>query len=111
MINMLTADCSVLEKELSKLVLSSCLLSKYNNSMLQERILDEIGYLLNINIVKHKVFHIGEENQIQEFKTSIVFPPDNRGNEDIEQQSDNIIRSILSMMNAKGGNALCRGER
>lgn len=103
LINMLTADCSVLEKELSKLVLSSCLLSKYNNSMLQERILDEIGYLLNINIVKHKVFHIGEENQIQEFKTSIVFPPDNRGNEDIEQQSDNIIRSILSMMNAKGG--------
>ena len=65
--------------------------------------MDEIGNLLNIKIIKHKVIHIGEESQKQEFKTSIVFPPNNRGNEDIEQQSDNIIRSILSMMNAKGG--------
>lgn len=103
LIKKLTADCSVLEKELSKLVLSSCLLSRFENSILQERILDEIGNLLNIKIIKHKVIHIGEESQKQEFKTSIVFPPNNRGNEDIEQQSDNIIRSILSMMNAKGG--------
>lgn len=103
LINTQTADCSILEKELAKLVLSSCLLSKFDNRILQERILDEIGNLLNIHIIKHKSIHIGEENHKQEFKTSIVFPPNNGGNENIEQQSDNIIRAILAMMNTDGG--------
>ena len=44
-----------------------------------------------------------QEGQRQEFKTSLVFPPNNGGNEDLEQQSENILRVILAMMNAKGG--------
>lgn len=103
LINKLTDDCSVLEKELSKLVLSSCLLYRYDNDVLRDKIMDEIGKLLNITIIRHNPIHIGEESQTQEFKTSLVYPPNNRGNEDIEQQSDNIIRVIISMMNTKGG--------
>ena len=91
------------EKELARLVLSGNLLSNFQNPELQDKVLDEIGKVLRIDIVKPKKVHIGEEGQRQEFKTSLVFPPNNGGNEDLEQQSGNILRVILAMMNAKGG--------
>lgn len=103
LITYLSQPSSPLEKELAKLVLSSNLLSDFNSMTLQEKILDEIGKIVNIEIIKPETIHIGEENQTTEFKTSIVFPPDSHGNADPEQQSDNIIKVILAMMNARGG--------
>ncbi len=96
-------DSSPLEKELARLVLSGCLLSNFQNEALHDKVLDEMGNALNIEIFKPKKTHIGEENQELEFKTSLVFPPNNRGNENLEQQTENIMRVILAMMNAKGG--------
>ena len=96
-------DLCPVEKELARLVLSGNLLSNFQNPELQDKVLDEIGKVLRIDIVKPKKVHIGEEGQRQEFKTSLVFPPNNGGNEDLEQQSENILRVILAMMNAKGG--------
>lgn len=103
LVGLLTSDAPILEKELARLILSSYMLSNFGNDTLQERILDEIGRLLGMDIIHPNVIHIGEESQTCEFKTSIVFPPDSHGNEDIEQQSDNIIRVILAMMNTNGG--------
>ena len=94
---------SPLEKELARLVFSGNLLSNFPNPELQDKVLDEIGKVINIDIIKPKRVHIGEEMQRQEFKTSLVFPPNSGGNEDLEQQSQNILREILAMMNAKGG--------
>ena len=94
---------SPIEKELARLILSGNLLSNFPNPELQDKVLDEIGKVINIDIIKPKRVHIGEEAQCQEFKTSLVFPPNNGGNEDLEQQSQNVLREILAMMNAKGG--------
>ena len=94
---------SPLEKELARLVFSGNLLSNFPNPELQDKVLDEIGKVINIDIIKPKRVHIGEEMQRQEFKTSLVFPPNSGGNKDLEQQSQNILREILAMMNAKGG--------
>lgn len=94
---------SPIEKELARLILSANLLSNFQNPELQDKVLDEIGKIININIIKPKHVHIGEEMHRQEFKASLVFPPNNGGNEDLEQQSENILREILAMMNAKGG--------
>ena len=91
------------EKELARLILSGNLLFNFQNPELQDKVLDEIGKVINIDIIKPKHVHIGEEMHRQEFKTSLVFPPNNGGNEDLEQQSENILREILAMMNAKGG--------
>ena len=94
---------SPLEKELARLILSGNLLFNFQNPELQDKVLDEIGKVINLDVIKPKHVHIGEEMHRQEFKTSLVFPPNNGGNEDIEQQSENILREILAMMNAKGG--------
>ena len=91
------------EKELARLILSNNLLSNFHNLELQDRVLDEIGNIVRVDVVKSKKVHIGEEGQTQEFKTSLVFPPNNGGNEDLERQSENILRVIFAMMNAKGG--------
>ena len=94
---------SPIEKELARLILSGNLLSNFPNPELQDKVLDEIGKVINIDIIRPKRVHIGEEAQCQEFKTSLVFPPNNGGNEDLEQQSQNVLREILAMMNTKGG--------
>lgn len=90
-------------KELAKLVLASQMLSLVKNKALEDQLINELGEVLNINMIKQRLIHIGEESQTMEFKTSLVFPPANRGHIDVEQQSDNIARVVLSMMNTKGG--------
>ncbi len=104
LIGFLTSESSPLEKELSRLVLSSNMLTKFTNKLIEDQILDAMGVKLNIVITHQQPVHIGlEEGQTVEFKTSIVYPPNNNGIEDIEQQSDNIIREISAMMNTDGG--------
>lgn len=94
---------SPIEKELARLVLSGNLLSNFQNPELQDKVLDEIGKVIHLNIFKAAKVYIGREGLTLEFKTSLVFPPNNGGNEDLEQQSENILRVILAMMNSKGG--------
>lgn len=103
LVNCLKTSTSPMEEELSRLILSNNLLSNFLDSALHDKVLDEIGRVVNIEIVKPKHIHLGEESQTLEFKTSLVFPPNNNGKDDIEQQSEKILRVILSMMNVDGG--------
>lgn len=45
----------------------------------------------------------GEEDLHQEFKTSVVFPPENNMRADIEVQTQNILKEICGFLNAEGG--------
>ena len=103
LVNYLKTSESPIVEKLSRLILSSNLLSNFLDSSLHDKVLDEIGRVVNIEIVKPKHIHMGEESQTLEFKTSLVFPPNNNGKDDIEQQSEKIMRAILSMMNVEGG--------
>ena len=44
-----------------------------------------------------------EEGQRVEFKSSIVFPPDGKGEADIDKQMKNILKELTAFMNAEGG--------
>lgn len=104
LIKCLVKSDSPIENDLARLVLSDRLLVKFPNSVLQDRILKEIGNVLKIDIIMPKRIHLEqEEGQTLEFKTSLVFPPDNQGKDDIQQQSENIMRVIFSMINTNGG--------
>lgn len=92
-----------MEIELAKLVLATQMLSTLKNRELEDQLLSEICEVLNININKQQRNRVGVESQTLEFKTSLVIPPANRGHVDVEQQSDNIVRVVLSMMNTVGG--------
>lgn len=94
---------SPLEKELATLVLSGNLLSGFRNDALCDKVLDEIGNVLRVCIIKPQSIHIGEEGKKLEFKTSLVYPPGNHGNEGLEEQTENIMHAIMGMMNADGG--------
>lgn len=104
LIRCLVKSDSPIENDLARLVLSDRLLVKFPNSVLQDKILKEIGNVLKIDIIIPERIHLGqEEGQTLEFKTSLVFPPNNQGKDDIRQQSENIMRVIYSMMNTDGG--------
>ncbi len=104
LVGILTENATPLEKELSRLVLSANLLTRFNNKAIDDHILGEMGNTLNINIAKREPFNIGlEEGQTVEFKTSIVYPPTGDGIEEVNLQSENIAREISAMMNAEGG--------
>ena len=50
-----------------------------------------------------KIYSFGEETQQREFKTSIVFPPNNNMRADIKQQTFNVMKVICGMANSYGG--------
>lgn len=49
------------------------------------------------------ILDVPDENEILELKSSIVFPPDSKGNADIDKQMYNILKEITAFMNTKGG--------
>ena len=66
-------------------------------------ILEHIKRLLNIQIAVPKTYSFGEEDQLTEFKTSIVFPPEQGMKPNLEAQTLNILKVIVGMANAYGG--------
>ncbi len=97
-------EATTLERELSRLVLSYNMLADFMNKPIEDQLLDELGRMLRIDIIKPKTVRIGlEEGETVEFKASMVFPPNNGGKEDIEQQSYNICRVVEAMRNNEGG--------
>ncbi len=66
-------------------------------------IVERIKQLLNIKISVPVVYSFGEESQRKEFKSSVVFPPDNHMKPNKELQTYNILKVIAGMANAYGG--------
>lgn len=88
---------------LSRLMLSYNLAEGFGLFEHQRDIIGKIKDLLNVNVELPVIYSFGEEDQITEFKTSVVFPPDNNMRADIRQQTYNIMRVICGMVNSYGG--------
>lgn len=88
---------------LSRLMLSYNMAEGFGLQEHQQVIVAKIKSLLNINVELPRIYSFGEEDQQTEFKTSIVFPPNNSMREDIKQQTFNIMKVICGMVNAYGG--------
>ncbi len=89
--------------KLARLMLSYNMAEGFGLQEHQQTIITKIKSLLNVNIELPKIYSFGEEDQLTEFKTSIVFPPNNSMREDIKQQTFNIMKVICGMVNAYGG--------
>lgn len=88
---------------LSRLMLSYNMAEGFGLQDFQQAIIAKIKSLLNVNVELPKIYSFGEEDQQTEFKTSIVFPPNNSMREDLKQQTFNIMKVICGMVNAYGG--------
>lgn len=89
--------------KLSRLMLSYNMAEGFGLQEQQKTIITKIKSLLNVNVELPQIYSFGEENQLTEFKTSIVFPPNNNMREDIKQQTFNILKVICGMVNSYGG--------
>lgn len=69
----------------------------------RNEVLERIKQLLNIRIAVPKTYSFGEEGQLTEFKTSVVFPPEQGMKPNMELQTFNILKVIAGMANAYGG--------
>ncbi len=89
--------------QLARLMLAYNMADGFALQEYQNQILTKIKSLLNINIELPKIYSFGQEDQLREFKSSIVFPPDNGMKPDLEEQTFNIMKVICGMVNAYGG--------
>lgn len=89
--------------KLSRLMLSYNMAEGFGLQEQQKTIINKIKSLLNVNVELPQIYSFGEENQLTEFKTSIVFPPNNNMRENIKQQTFNIMKVICGMVNSYGG--------
>ncbi|MDE6718184.1 MAG: ATP-binding protein, partial [Muribaculaceae bacterium] len=89
--------------KLARLMLSYNMADGFGLQSHREEITDQIKSLLNINVKLPKIYSFGEEGQLVEFKSSIVFPPGNGMKADIRTQTFNILKVINGMVNSYGG--------
>jgi hypothetical protein len=89
--------------KLSKLALSYNMLDGFGMQEQQKLILNKMKGLLNITAELPEIYSFGEEDQLTEFKTSIVYPPNNNMRVDLETQTFNIMKMVCGMANAYGG--------
>lgn len=98
--------CSATDNELArltKLVLAYNMLADEHMPESQQNIKIRICELLNLSIEQPETVYLGEEEQMQEFKTSIVYPADSNMQPAIDQQTKVIVKVVCGFLNAKGG--------
>ncbi len=71
-------------------------------SMLGE-ISDRINNLLKVKTRTSTLHSFGSENKMTEFKTSLVYPPNNNMRPDLDTQTLEIMKELCALLNADGG--------
>ncbi len=89
--------------KLARLMLSYNMAEGFVLYDFQKAVVDKIKGLLNVNVELPTVYSFGEESQLTEFKSSIVFPPENRMRADKIQQTFNVMKVLCGMVNSYGG--------
>ncbi|OUP09630.1 hypothetical protein B5F34_06140 [Mediterranea sp. An20] len=90
-------------RQLAQLVISYNSLKNFNMMNEREAIRNKINEVLNVGVKQPALSYWGEENLHQEFKTSIVYPPDNHMKADVKRQTQEIMQVICGFLNADGG--------
>lgn len=89
-------------RSLSRLALAYNLLSDMGFGPLRQEIHRQIDKLLHFNSTRG-IKTYGEEGETKEFKTSLVFPPENHMRPDLSRQTETILKVICSFLNNRGG--------
>lgn len=94
-----------LTAEVASLVMAYNALKPYEMEGERRGIRNKINELLGVETrdISHLVKIEGEEGATQEFKSSLVFPPDNNQRPNKEKQCKKLLTVVCGMMNEKGG--------
>lgn len=98
-----TYDSGHVVGKLARLMLSYNMANGFGLQEHQKSIRDKIKELLHINIELPVIYSFGQESQTTEFKSSIVFPPNNNMQPNLQLQTFNIMKVICGMVNSYGG--------
>lgn len=90
-------------QELASMVLSWNFTAEKEMPHAQEEIGSRIFKLLNLKQRTTNKKNYGREGQQVEFKTSMVYPPENHFRPDLKQQTLAILKEVAAFLNAEGG--------
>lgn len=90
-------------KELASMVLSWNFTSDKEMNRSQEEINARIFALLHLKQRKSTKKSFGRETKTVEFKTSLVYPPENHYRANLRLQTANIMKEVAAFLNAEGG--------
>lgn len=90
-------------QELASMVLSWNFTSDKDMNKSQEEINARIFSLLSLKQRKSTKKSFGRESKTVEFKTSLVYPPENHYRADLRIQTYNILKEVAAFLNAEGG--------
>lgn len=90
-------------RQITRLVLSYNMLSGFNLLEEKEAIRDKMNEILNIEMKAERPRSFGREDQHTEFKSSLVYPANNRMKPDLNTQTQVIMKVICGFLNTEGG--------
>ena len=101
--NILSTTLNDRLRQIVQLVLSYNMLNGFGMFEQKEAIRSKLNEILNIEMKTERPVYFGREDQYTEFKTSLVYPADNRMKADVNEQTHRIMKVICGFLNAEGG--------
>lgn len=90
-------------RDLASLVLSENMLKQFNLGHLNTEINAKIFEILKIKQHTSSHKNYGKESKNVEFKTSMVYPPENSMRPDLVKQTNTILKVVCAFLNTEGG--------
>lgn len=90
-------------RKLAENVMAYNLVSESASMTMLGEISDRINNILHVKSRKTTLYQFGSEGKTVEFKTSLVYPPNNHMRPDPDTQSLEIMKEVCALLNAEGG--------
>ncbi len=90
-------------RNLASYVMAYNILAENSSASALGEIEDRINYILHVNARKSTLHSFGKEDKTTEFKTSLIYPPNNHMRPDPDTQSRDVMKELCSLLNADGG--------
>ena len=90
-------------RSLASNVMAYNLLVESGSASMMGEISDRINNILQVKGRSSTLHSFGSENKLTEFKTSIVYPPNNNMRANLEVQTLEVMKELCALLNADGG--------
>lgn len=90
-------------RNLASNVMAFNLIAENSSASVLGEIEDRINNILHVNARKSTLHSFGSENKTTEFKSSLLFPPNNHMRANPELQTIEIMKELCALLNADGG--------
>lgn len=90
-------------RNLASNIMAYNLIAENSSASVLGEINDRINNILHVNARKSTLHSFGSENKTTEFKSSLIYPPNNHMRANPELQTIEIMKEICALLNADGG--------